>query len=96
MNPEAKHEKRYGLQAAVNCSTNYGQAMRAINVTVHAPERQAAIHTEREVVAKRVAEHDEYQRVKKGRSQVTHILPAEYPDQPEHERPTTTTGRMEH
>lgn len=96
MNPAAKHEKRYGLQSGQNCTSNYGQSMRAVNVTVPAPERQASIKAEREAVAKRVAEHEEYLRVKKGRRSITHILPAEHPDQPEHERPTTTTQRMEH
>lgn len=97
MNPAAKkHEQRYGLQSSQHCTNNYGQAMRAVNVTVSAPERQASVKAEREAVAKRIAEHEEYKRVKKGRQSITHILPAEHPDQPEHERPTTTTERIEH
>ena len=92
-------QPNYG-EGTKNVSLNYGGVSRTVNATVNAPELQAGIRKQKAEVAKRVAEHQEYRRVKRGKSSKTAMLPPEEKVSKNGSislvRPVTTTTRLEH
>lgn len=92
-------QPNYG-EGSINASLNYGGVSRTINATVNAPELQAGIRKQKAEVAKRVAEHQEYRRVKRGKSSKDVMLPPEERVGKNGSisiiRPVTTTTRLEH
>lgn len=67
----------YGYVMAENASLNYGGVSRTVNCTVNAHELQRAIAAQKVAVAKRIAEHEEYRRVRRGKRTLKHTLPLE-------------------
>jgi hypothetical protein len=76
---------------------NYPGAFKTINCNVPPMEVVRARKAAQVAEEKRIAEHEEYRRVKKGKRTLTHILPTPKSDGyvSEDERPTTTTVRIE-
>lgn len=68
--------KNYG-ERSENISCNYGGTARIQNATVNPRELQDGLREQKKQVAKRVAEHQEYKRVPKGKTSKTQMLPAE-------------------
>lgn len=95
-----KRERRWGEQEVYDATVPYAGGRRSINCTVNAKELQEGIAKQKAEFRKRIQEHEEYKRVKKGKRVTEKMLPSEEKYSKNGSitivRPITKTTREEH
>jgi hypothetical protein len=82
-------EPYYGEHQIFNCAIPYDGVRRSVNATVNPAELQRGIARQKQDIARRIAEHQEYRRVPKGVRTLKRERPLEEAHTPE-------TKRVEH